>query len=585
MKRLGIRRGFHASSLTLSVKVLLLLVFVIVTNYGAWNRVGRLSSALSVLVFLALWAVSVAALFFIAFMPQRLSRYLWTAVLAVSSTATLSYSLITRDYLRLADVEQLLEVLAFAGNVLSFYAAQLLTAALVGAIGIAALNLPPFGPAVSGPGARRLAAVLLPWVPIAGIMGVLLRFGGEGADGLPAQFTSPAFVAVLGLERMLSGRQPRRKEVAIAPADGPRPRNVIVIMDESVRGDLFDLNRPGGTHSGLLAHRAEMVNFGIMSSIANCSAQSNAGFRYGVGRHSPMADLKTNPSIWQYAKNAAYRTVYLDGQRFGGHLHNLMTEEERAQIDEHIQLPSATPPRERDMEIARRVRRIIQDSRQPTFVYVNKMGAHFPYEGKYPPERAALRPVLKNTLGDLPQSADSATRAAFRNSYLNTVAWNVGHFFDTLLADLDLSNTVIVYMSDHGQNLHEDGSPGYATHCTTAHTSPMEGIVPLVVLTQVPEVLARMREAAGKNHDRVSQFNVFPSVLALLGYRPEDIARSASSESPLEADLPTGQQQFASVFFVRFGRQPVWNSIRARIETAARDGSSVSAGTRSRLSR
>jgi hypothetical protein len=94
-----------------------------------------------------------------------------------------------------------------------------------------------------------------------------------------------------------------------------------------------------------------------------------------------------------------------------------------------------------------------------------------------------------------------------------------------------------------------------------------------------------MREAAGKNHDRVSQFNVFPSVLALLGYRPEDIARSASSESPLEADLPTGQQQFASVFFVRFGRQPVWNSIRARIETAARDGSSVSAGTRSRLSR
>jgi len=225
------------------------------------------------------------------------------------------------------------------------------------------------------------------------------------------------------------------------------------------------------------------------------------------------------------------------------------------------------------MEVARRLRRIIQDSRQPVFVYVNKMGAHFPYEGKYPPERALFLPVLKQAglgggIGG-PQTEDAATHAAFRNSYLNAIAWNVGNFFDTLLADLDLSNTAIVYMSDHGQDLHEDGSPGFRTHCTTHKTSPMEGIVPLVVLTQVPELLEKMQSAAKKNRDRASQFNVFPSVLALLGYRPEDIAQSASSELPLEADLPPGQQRFASIFFSRLGRPPVWNSIGARLEAAA----------------
>jgi hypothetical protein len=72
----------------------------------------------------------------------------------------------------------------------------------------------------------------------------------------------------------------------------------------------------------------------------------------------------------------------------------------------------------------------------------------------------------------------------------------------------------------------------------------------------------------------VSQFNVFPSVLALLGYPPGDIARSASSESPLDADLAPWQQQFATIFFVRFGRQLVWHSIHAGIETAARKESS-----------
>lgn len=294
-----------------------------------------------------------------------------------------------------------------------------------------------------------------------------------------------------------------------------------------------------------------------------------------------MADLKTNPSIWQYAKKAGYRTIYIDGQRHDGRLHNLMTVEERAEFDEHIQLPSATRPMDRDVEIARRLRRIIEDNRQPTFVYVNKMGTHFPYEGKYPPERAVFQPVLnekqnlflmQNYVGGnfgMPQSEDQATRTSFRNSYLNAIAWNTGNFFDTLLADLDLSNTAMLYMADHGQNLHEDGSPGYRTHCSTAKTSPMEGIVPLVVLTHVPDLLAKMREAAKKNRDRVSQFNVFPSVLALLGYQREDIARSASSELPLDADLPPGQQQFASIFFVRLGTQPVWNSINARMETAS----------------
>jgi len=576
MRRFGTAQGSGTGSLALSVKLLLFLAFVTVTNYGAWSRLETLASSLAkALAFLALWGVSVVALFCIAFSTRRLWRYVWSTVLAVSSMVALSHSLITQTDLRLADFEQLLGLLAFTGNVVDFYAGQLLTAAAVCVIGIVALNMPPHGPRLA-PRARR-PAELLPLAPVAGIVGVLLSHGGDGVDGLPVQFTSPAFAAALGLERLLSGPEPKRTEVAIASARAG-PRNVIVIMDESVRGDLLDLNRPGGMYSGLLAHSAAMANFGIASSIANCSAASNAAFRYGVDRQTPMADLQTKPSIWQYAKKAGYRTVYIDGQRHNGRLQNLMTGAERAQIDEHIQLPSATPPRERDMQIARVLRGIIQDSRQPVFAYVNKMGVHFPYEGKYPPERALLPVLARTTLGERnkPQAEDSATHVSFRNAYLNALAWNVGNFFDTLLADLDLSETVIVYTSDHGQNLHEDGSPGYATHCTTAKSPPPEGIVPLVVLTRIPAVLATMREAAQKNRDRVSQFSVFPSVLALLGYLPQDIARSASSEPPLEADPAPGQQRFASIFFARFGRPPMWNSIQPRVHAASGKSPAVS---------
>src|ERR1043166_5511085 len=63
----------------------------------------------------------------------------------------------------------------------------------------------------------------VPFGGVAGLGGVPLPQGGGGADALPVQFTSPAFAAALGLERLLSGPAPKRTQVAIAPAGGPGP--------------------------------------------------------------------------------------------------------------------------------------------------------------------------------------------------------------------------------------------------------------------------------------------------------------------------------------------------------------------------
>jgi lipid A ethanolaminephosphotransferase len=564
---------------TLTVKALLLVVFLAATNQGAWERLQSLDSPPKVAAFMALWAVSTVALFCIAFLPYRSWRYAWTAVLVPCSQLGLGYWLVTKTHLRLADVEQLLDVLAFSDNLLGFYSGPLLSAAFISLIGVVALNMPPYWhPGTLRHPRRALAAALLvPFVPVSATAGVLYVRGGEGTDGLPVQVTSPAFGLVLALEGLISGPQSKRKEVAIAPSGEGGARTLVVIMDESVRGDYLDINRPGGVYSGLLGHQGSMANFGIMSSIAGCSSSTNASFRYGVARKSYLEDLKANPSIWRYAKKAGYRTIYVDGQRHNGRLMNFMTDEELADVDEHIQLPPTTRPVDRDMDIARLLRRIVEDAREPAFVYVNKMGAHFPYEGKYPREHALYQPTLTQTyFGNEvdpkdtwdPQSEDEDTRIRFRNSYLNTLNWNVGRFFDRLLPGLDLSRAVMLYMADHGQDFHEDGRPGFRTHCTSDKAAPGEGMVPMVVITQVPRILADMRRAAEKNRGRVSQFNVFPSVLALLGYRPEDIARFASRELPLEADLPPGQQQFLSRFFVRLGMQPIWNSIAPDVETA-----------------
>ena len=571
--RTSTREQFTRTRWLLTIKLLLLTALLIGTNYGAWQHVQVIESHFSLGAFFVMWILSALGVLCIAFSPSRSWRYTWTAVLIIFGFVGLAYRLITNSDLGLAEAEQLLEVVAFADNVTGFYARALLVAGALCAIGIVAINMPPYWDFKVRGNPKWLVSLLLlvPFVPVGATAGILYVRGGEGTEGLAAEFNGPAFALVLGVERLISGPQPKRRAVAIAQSSVRPPKTVVVIMDESVRGDVLDINSASGAYSGLLRYSKIMANFGLMSSIANCSSPSNAGFRYGVSRKSYLTDMKTNPSIWSYAKKAGYRTVYIDGQRHGGGLHNMMTAEEASAIDDFVQLPADTPPYERDMEIARRIRKIVEDGKQYSFVYVNKMGLHFPYEGKYPPGKAIHQPIMQQTYfgTDIdpknilrPQNEDDESRLRFRNSYLNAVSWNVGNFFDTLLTGLNLSNAVVVYMSDHGQDLHEDGRPGSRTHCTTKDPAPGEGIVPLVVVSGIERLAAEMRQAAGLNRDRVSQFNVFPTVLAMLGYSHEDIARSASSERMFDAELPANQQKFLSRYFTRFGTKPLWNSIR-----------------------
>src|SRR5262249_38085823 len=46
--------------------------------------------------------------------------------------------------------------------------------------------------------------------------------------------------------------------------------------------------------------------------------------------------------------------------------------------------------------------------------------------------------------------------------YPNAIAWSVDEFFRNLLPAVDLSKTLIIYTSDHGQSL----LPGHFTHCS-----------------------------------------------------------------------------------------------------------------------
>ena len=389
--------------------------------------------------------------------------------------------------------------------------------------------------------------------------------GGEGSRGLPAAYPSIAYAGFMTVEQMEAGHGPR-EHPTLARTAPPQAQDIVLLVDESVAGNYLDLNQPGGMRSGLKEERkgVRVINFGYASSIHNCSANSNLVLRFGGTPQTYREAYSHWPSIWSYAHAAGLRTVYIDGQSDHGHLQNMMTPAERKEIDDFIQL-DGVPVVERDMRIADLVAAHINNGR-PEFIYVNKVGAHFPIADKYPEALTRYRPVMPR--GHWSLASWSSDRTGFngtprewvlyRNSYRNTLLWNVGTFFDRLLSAADLRKAAIVYTSDHGQDLHERHNPGNNTHCGAGNAAQEEGLVPLAIIESDTVRGTGWERNLAANRDKSSGFRIFPTLLAMMGY--DRAAMEARYGIALDG---AGHDQFAyNVDFAPFlGKQPRFRKI------------------------
>jgi glucan phosphoethanolaminetransferase (alkaline phosphatase superfamily) len=302
---------------------------------------------------------------------------------------------------------------------------------------------------------------------------------------------------------------------------------IVMIMDESVRGDYLSLNGAVYNTTPFLKATDHLVNFGVASSGANCSEISRTMFRFGM-RQSDLPngwrEGLNRPTFWQFAHRAGYKTVHIDAWYGPLTLGNGFSPAERALIDSNINIIN-NPIYLRDQMLVDQLLDTLKDER-PAFIYVEKFGVHFPYSDKYPPDFHALPTPLGRSHADwsvdtilglhrfdyqqLPTEHEIA-------HYPNAIAWSVDQFFRKLLPAVDLSNTLIVYTSDHGQSL----LPGRTSHCSMAQAVPRgEEYVPLFAITSVPEFEQGLEKGAAHGFDQFSHFEIFPTLLLAMGYDP-----------------------------------------------------------------
>lgn len=501
-------------------KELLLIIYLLLYAEYYIDRLNAIGLGFPVLLFGAMFLALTLALYLTAYIRQTLIRHVFALAMFASAVFFDVYTRVTADYLSYSSFVSLVYSGGFIQEAAYQYRDAILHGALNGLLLLFGIGLKPRH-GLSIPNALRVAA------PLCGVLllsAVLFLRAGEGARGLPIMYTPLAYLNLFAYEALHNTVGPR-EPVTLARTSQAVGHDIVLIIDESISGNYLDINAPFGVHSNLKQARpgVDIFNYGYAASIANCSADTNVTLRYGGTRADYMRINSTLPSIWQYAKKAGLRTVYIDAQRTAGNLQNLMTDTEKKDIDQFVQFDQ-TSVRDRDMAAAAKLIELLNDD-TPELVVINKVGAHFPVHDKYPDAFMAYRPTLPR--GQFTEVADTGERTGFngqpddwvlyRNAYKNTVLWNVGEFFARVFAEANLSNALLIYTSDHGQDLHERGNPGLNTHCGGDPVEE-EGLVPLVVIQGSDLKTLDWSAQLAANKDRSSHYNIFPTLLQLMGY-------------------------------------------------------------------
>lgn len=534
----------------IGLKLCGIFAFVAVTNPNSLTWASQYIEQgrwFTLAAYLGLWACALTAILIAAFQQNPWVRSFWAVIIALSTAAGFAFYLVSGVEISMFDIASLWTARHELGRALEFYGPAMAWSALVFLCGFIVIAAPSVK---LGARLQRLLRYLAwaPTFPIVLFAGVIYAKDGGGHYGMSMQF-APLSVAALSGVKLATKAIPPREHVTWR-ADGRKIRNIVLLVDESVRGDYIDW-RPGNPYTPDIASlKDRIVNFGHAASGGNCSSYSNAILRFGASRRDLMHSVASHATIWEYAKTAGYRTVFIDSQaaflRGPAKLQNFMTPDEKRQIDSFHALEETIAPPDLDDRLVDILAETLK-SEQPTFVYAIKNGAHFPYDRGYPSTQRIFQPTMSESArGD---------GAALINSYRNAVRWSVDRVLKRLVNSVPLDETLIIYTSDHGQNL----SSTALSHCSTKNADPREALVPLFAMTGDSGLRERLAAGAKTNWGHASHFSIAPTLLDLFGFNPQDIS---TKYGPSLFEKPDQQAAFTSGdIFGLISENIHWNKI------------------------
>lgn len=307
-----------------------------------------------------------------------------------------------------------------------------------------------------------------------------------------------------------------RDPVAYTGVIEPKFEKVILIVDEAIRGDYMQINNSAFDNTPFLeSARRSLANFGLATSFSNCSSTARVALRSGAREEDfpdPAGRTLHQPTFWQFAKRADYRTVFIDTWMPVRRMSSLLTYDELRYVDDRTAV-TLDPYHAVDDRVADRIAAEVNRPGK-IFLFVEKLGMHSPYARNLPPDPG----YAPETSGFHRPHLDPE-RALIVQDYVIGIWWRVDRFFQRLLPQIRRPGVLLVYTSDHGQALYDAGYE--ATNCSGVNAARGEGIVPMLVFASDDTARRTFQSAATKRPNAATHNEIFPTLLWAMGFNPD----------------------------------------------------------------
>jgi len=384
------------------------------------------------------------------------------------------------------------------------------------------------------PTRKRLLAAVLMYVSVAMVARLALPQQLNLPHLLEQSTLNLAFPSGLAMSLSRLARHPNPDgatefaSVHGRPLDGAaqQPLLVVLVIGESLRADHLGINGYArNTTPQLAALGPELLTFPDVASTANWTNHAMPALvSLPVG-----AAGKQRASVLQTFSEAGFRTAWLSNQEPTSFSRG-------ADVVEHA-VNSQDFHLRTDANLLPLMTSFVRQAGPRQFVVLHMIGSHIPYEERYGAASRVYRPTLRELGIDAPLPAD---KAAAINSYDNTVV-ETDRFLARVIEVLraDSRPVVMLYTSDHGENLFDDQRHLFM-HAQTGPTR-YDTHVPLLVWMNAPyrSAYPAIEQALRANRQKkIGHAAVFPTLLELgaTGWDGNDTSHSVAS--PLYIERP-----------------------------------------------
>jgi arylsulfatase A-like enzyme len=252
------------------------------------------------------------------------------------------------------------------------------------------------------------------------------------------------------IQRGVTARMPDPLPPLPAPAHRP---NVLLVVTESVRADALCSDPREGCSAPLLdTVAADRRSLGRVTTQAPGTFSACVMLWTGLGPTADFITMHRAPVLWELAKAIGYRTAYVTSQNL--RYDDFIAFTRRASIDVRITADEIGAFHQqlgaKDEVAAAKLVDVVRDFGDgPWFAVLHFSNTHMPY--RIDPTLQPNQPATDDPLGDL---------RAFKNHYANSVRLQERTLTETLRALQAMpswDDTVVVFVSDHGEEFREHG--------------------------------------------------------------------------------------------------------------------------------